>query len=311
MVSQSRYDLCMDDAALSASLLELADILTRFAPSDGAHQTPIAPLRLIRSGASVETFLIERTPALYVAVQGQQEVRLRDERYRFGCMQWLLVSQAQPLVFRAEDVSQSRPLLLIRLDIEADAVSQLIFDADPKQLLQKPLSSGLHVEPLDQPLLEAMLRLLRLLDTPRDIAMLAPLAYKEILYRLLHGRHGHQLRDRAMANFQTHRVGQAVEWLHANYRQPLRIEDLARRINLCTSSLHHRFKAMTGMSPLQYQKRLRLEEARRLMLQERVEVSVASYRVGYESPSQFSREYSRFFGASPRNHMVALRRAIM
>ncbi|MDH1262456.1 AraC family transcriptional regulator [Pseudomonas sp. GD03944] len=284
-------------------------ILSRFAPSDGAHRTPIAPLQLIRNGAMVETFQAEQKPALYVVIQGQQEVRLRDERYRFGSLECLLVTQAQSLVFRSEEASQSRPLLLIRLDIEPAIISQLIFDADLKHLLKKKPSSGLHVEPLDLPLLEAMLRLLRLLDTPQDIAMLAPLAYKEILYRLLRGQHGHQLRDVVMVNSQNHRVAQAVEWLNQHFRQPLRIEELAQRINLCTSSLHHRFKEMTGMSPLQYQKRLRLEEAHRLMLQERVEASVACYRVGYESPSQFSREYSRFFGASPRNHIVALRRA--
>lgn len=308
-MSQSRHDLSTNTEEPSEPLLEITDILSRFAPNDGAHQTPIAPLQLIRNGALVETFQAEQKPALYVVIQGQQEVRLRDQRHRFGCMECLLVTQAESLVFRVEDASQSRPLLVIRLDIEPKTISQLIFDADLKHLLKKNPTSGLHVEPLDLPSQEAVLRLLRLLDTPQDIAMLAPLAYKEILYRLLRGRHGHQLRDVVMVKSNTHRVGQAVEWLNANYRQPLRIEELAQRINLCTSSLHHRFKEMTGMSPLQYQKRLRLEEAHRLMLQERVEASVACYRVGYESPSQFSREYSRLFGASPRNHIVALRRA--
>ncbi|MGE8500214.1 MAG: AraC family transcriptional regulator N-terminal domain-containing protein [Pseudomonas sp.] len=308
-MSQPRYDLSTMTDELSEPRVEMTDILSRFAPNDGAHQTPIEPLQLIRNGAVIETFQAEQKPALYVVIQGQQEVRLRDQRHRFGCMECLLVTQSESLVFRVEDASQSRPLLVIRLDIEPKTISQLIFDADLKHLLKKNPSAGLHVEPLDLPSQEAMLRLLRLLDTPQDIAMLAPLAYKEILYRLLRGRHGHQLRDVVMVKSHTHRVAQAVDWLNANYRQPLRIEELAQRISLCTSSLHHRFKEMTGMSPLQYQKRLRLEEAHRLMLQERVEASVACYRVGYESPSQFSREYSRFFGASPRSHIVALRRA--
>lgn len=307
-VSQSRYDLSAVTDEQSDSLLEMTDILSRFAPSDGAHQTAIAPLQLIRSGALVETFQADQKPALYVVVQGRQEVRVREERHRFGSMECLLVTLTLPLIFRAEGVSQSRPLLLIRLDIEPRTISQLIFDADLKHLLKKKSSSGLHVDSLELPLLEAMLRLLRLLDTPQDIAMLAPLAYKEILYRLLRGRLGHQLRDVVMVNSQTHRVGQAVDWLDVNFRQPLRIEELAQRINLCTSSLHHRFKDMTGMSPLQYQKKLRLEEAHRLMLQEGVEASVACYQVGYESPSQFSREYSRFFGASPRSNIAMLRR---
>ncbi|MCY1537807.1 HTH-type transcriptional activator RhaS [compost metagenome] len=152
-----------------------------------------------------------------------------------------------------------------------------------------------------------MLRLVRLLETPQDIAMLAPLALREIFYRLLRGQQGQRLHEIAIADSQAHRVTRAIEWLNANYVEPLRIDELAQRVNLSSSTLHHRFKAITAMSPLQYQKQLRLLEARRLMIAERLEVSAAGYKVGYESPSQFSREYSRLFGASPLKDLAKLR----
>ncbi len=154
-------------------------------------------------------------------------------------------------------------------------------------------------------MLDALLRLMRLLDTPRDIEMLAPLFVREILYRLLRGPQGHLLHDLAMTDSQTHRVTRAIEWLNRNYDKSLRIEDLAREVNLSVSTLHHRFKEVTALSPLQYQKQLRLQEARRLLLSEGLEVAVAGHRVGYESPSQFSREYSRLFGAPPLRDLAS------
>ena len=148
---------------------------------------------------------------------------------------------------------------------------------------------------------------MRLLSNPNDIPVLAPLALREIFYRLLCGPQGHHLQAVALQGSQSHRVNDAIEWLNRNYVEPLRIEELARRVNLSSSSLHHRFKALTAMSPLQYQKQLRLQEARRLLMAEGLEVSAAGYRVGYESPSQFSREYSRLFGASPVKDLARLR----
>lgn len=169
---------------------------------------------------------------------------------------------------------------------------------------------GLYVEQMDNGLLDAVLRLVRLLDTPKDIAMLAPLVRREILYRLLRGQQGHRLYELAVGHSQTHRVSRAIAWINQHFQQGLRIEDLAREVNLSVSTLHHRFKAVTSMSPLQYQKQLRLQEARRLMLNESLDASEAGYRVGYESPSQFSREYSRHFGAPPVRDLTRLRMSV-
>lgn len=287
----------------------MTETVTRLTPSDGFHQTAIAQLSLIRNYVPAAKLQANQVPALYIVIHGYQEIQMCEERRYLGPMQCMLVNLRPPRAFRVESAPQRYPTLVIRLDIDPRIISQLIFGGDFKTLPQNRSCSELYVDSLELPLLEAMLRLLRLLDTPQDIDMLAPLAYKEILYRLLRGRLSNQLRDMVMASSQIHRVGRAVDWLNINFREPLRIEALAQRINVCTSSLHHRFKAMTGMSPLQYQKKLRLEEAHRLMLQEGMEASVACYQVGYESPSQFSREYSRFFGASPRSNIAMLRRA--
>jgi AraC-like DNA-binding protein len=174
----------------------------------------------------------------------------------------------------------------------------------------RPTGRGLYVDKLDTTLLDAVVRLVRLLDTPKDVAMLAPLIRREILYRLLRSPQGHRLYEIAVSNSQTHRVSQAVQWLNGHFHMPLRIDELAREVNLSVSTLHHRFKAVTSMSPLQYQKQLRLQEARRLMLNEGLEASAAGYRVGYESPSQFSREYSRLYGAPPLRDLARLRQSL-
>ncbi|MCY1178057.1 HTH-type transcriptional activator RhaS [compost metagenome] len=195
----------------------------------------------------------------------------------------------------------------MRLNIDPAQINNLLADAGPLGVPALPSGRGLYVERTDPLLLDALLRLIRLLDSPKDIPILAPLIQREILYRLLRGPQGYRLYEIALANSQTHRVCQAITWLNNNFQQPLRIEDLAREVNLSTSTLHHRFKAVTSMSPLQYQKQLRLQEARRLMLNDGLEAAVAAYRVGYESPSQFSREYSRLYGAPPIRDVARLR----
>jgi transcriptional regulator GlxA family with amidase domain len=165
----------------------------------------------------------------------------------------------------------------------------------------------LFVARLDEPLLDAVLRMVRLLDAPDDIAVLAPVVLREIYYRMLRGELGHRLVDLSQGGGGNHRIVRAIEWLKQRYAAPLRIEDLAEAVHMSPSALHHRFKAVTAMSPLQYQKHLRLHEARRLMFANGVECATAGHLVGYESASQFSREYRRLFGAPPRAEIARLR----
>ncbi|WP_437883195.1 AraC family transcriptional regulator N-terminal domain-containing protein [Pseudomonas sp. LRF_L74] len=283
--------------------------IDRFAPEDGINQGAIERLALFRSTApSAMGQHALYQPALCLIAQGQKIVLLDEERFVYDPMHYLVASVTLPVTGQITQASVEEPYLSLRLDIDPADISNLIAEAGPVGV---PAGSGrgMYVDRLDAQLLDPVLRLLQLLDTPRDIPVLSPLIQREILYRLLCSPAGQILRDIANTDSHTHRVTRAIEWLNQNYHEPLRIEDLARFANLSPSTLHHRFKAITAMSPLQYQKQLRLQEARRLMLCENLEAAAAGYRVGYESPSQFSREYSRLFGAPPLRDLARLRNA--
>ncbi len=286
---------------------ELARLIARFCPADGIVETAVPNLALFRAAEpSPITHTLYR-PALCVMAQGQKKVRLEEEVYCYDPLHYLVTSVPLPVKGEVTLASPEAPYLSLRLEIVPGELGGLLASAGPLGVPNRGGGRGLHVDPIDAPLLDAVLRLLRLLETPRDIATLAPLVQREILYRLLQSPQGQLLRDIATADSQAHRVNRAIEWLNHHFDEPLRIDELARVANLSTSTLHHRFKAVTAMSPLQYQKQLRLQEARRLMLCENLDVSSAGYKVGYESPSQFSREYSRLFGEPPVRDLARLR----
>ncbi|MBF8733315.1 MULTISPECIES: AraC family transcriptional regulator [Pseudomonas] len=295
------------EPTLEAQRQELADLISRHAGEPYGPASAIDDLYLVRYRESVRSMPALAQPALCVLAQGSKTLFLGDERYAYDPLHYMVVSVTLPISGALLEASPENPSLGFRMDIDPAQISQLIAESSPMMVPNLPSGRGLYVERTDPQLLDALLRLLRLLDSPRDIPVLAPLIRREILYRLLRGPQGHRLYEIALANSQTHRVCQAITWLNRHYQQPLRIEDLAREVNLSTSTLHHRFKAVTSMSPLQYQKQLRLQEARRLMLNDGLEAAVAGYRVGYESPSQFSREYSRLYGAPPIRDVARLR----
>ncbi|BBR52591.1 MULTISPECIES: AraC family transcriptional regulator [Pseudomonas] len=295
------------EPTLEAQRQELADLIGRHAGEPYGPASAIEDLYLVRYRESVRSMPALAQPALCVLAQGSKTLFLGDERYAYDPLHYMVVSVTLPISGALLEASPENPSLGLRMDIDPAQISQLIAESSPMMVPNLPSGRGLYVERTDPQLLDALLRLLRLLDSPRDIPVLAPLIRREILYRLLRGPQGHRLYEIALANSQTHRVCQAITWLNRHYQQPLRIEDLAREVNLSTSTLHHRFKAVTSMSPLQYQKQLRLQEARRLMLNDGLEAAVAGYRVGYESPSQFSREYSRLYGAPPIRDVARLR----
>jgi len=204
-----------------------------------------------------------------------------------------------PMVGKVTMSSPETPYLGLRIDLDTREIGSLIGDEHLPQGIPSDASRGLFVNRLDITLLDAVLRLLRLLETPRDIPILAPMVKREILYRLLMNGQGALLRQTVLQDSQMNRIAKAIRMMKESFAQPLRVDDIARDVHMSVSSLHHHFKVVTAMSPLQYQKNLRLQEARRLMLADDVSVATASQTVGYESPSQFSREYSRMFGAPP------------
>lgn len=295
------------DPNLEAQRQELAELIQRHAGEPYGPPSAVDALYLSSYQENVRSVPGLALPALCVLAQGNKSLFLGDEQYSYDPLHYMVVSVTMPISGVKLDASPQNPALGLRLDLDAAEISQLIAESGPMLVPSLPSGRGLYVERLDPHLLDALLRLVRLLDTPRDIPMLAPLIRREILYRLLRGPQGYRLYEIALANSQTHRVSQAITWLNSHFHLPLRIDELAREVNLSTSTLHHRFKAVTSMSPLQYQKQLRLQEARRLMLNDGLEAAVAGYRVGYESPSQFSREYSRLYGAPPIRDVARLR----
>lgn len=287
---------------------ELASLIKKFAPDFGIHATAVKDLHLIRSDHPTEDLHQVHKPALCVVIDGRKEVRLGSETYIYDPLNYLVVSVTLPIVGKVIEASPERPYLCLRLDIDPAQICRLIADVSPIGVPNaRDGERGMFLERVDISLLDAALRLLRLLETPNDIASLAPLATQEIYYRLLRGQQGRRLHEIAIPDTQAHRVNRAIEWLNNHYAEPLSIDNLAQLINLSTSALHHRFKSVTSMSPLQYQKQLRLQEARRLLLAERSDISSIGYKMGYESLSQFSREYSRLFGAPPSKDLARLR----
>lgn len=238
-------------------------------------------------------------PAFAVIAQGEKRLRIGDEDYAYDPMHYLVSSVHLPVVAQVSGASEQSPYLGMRLDLVAEDVTSLIGDEHLPPPAPSASGRGMYVNRLDAALLDAVLRLLRLLDTPRDIPILAPMIKREIVYRLLMNGQGVLLRQMALQDSQMNRIARAVRWLREHYAQPLRVEALAQEVHMSVSSLHHHFKLVTAMSPVQYQKQLRLQEARRLIFAADVTVAAAAQTVGYESASQFSREYARVFGEAP------------
>ncbi|GGD47149.1 AraC family transcriptional regulator [Pseudoxanthomonas indica] len=295
------------DSLVDMRRAQLAELIERFTVVDGIHEMPIEGLRMARLSAPSEPMRGIQDPALCLIVQGCKQTMLGEDVYEYDASRYLVASVDLPITGQVIRATPEEPYLSLVLKLPPADIAALVTKAEEASAPLPPPSRGLSVSRCDPELLDAVLRLVRLLDAPQDIAMLAPLVIREIHYRLLRSDQGGNLRHIAMPDSQGHRVAKAIGWLRQNYAQPMRIDHIAEQVHMSPSALHHHFKAVTTMSPLQYQKQLRLQEARRLMLAEVVDAATAGHRVGYESPSQFSREYSRMFGAPPLRDVERLR----
>ena len=288
---------------------ELARLIAHFACEDGSHLSALPGLYLNRASGETLPHHQVSTPALCIVAQGSKQVMLGSEKYRYDPAHYLLFSVELPCASKIIEATPDAPYLGLTILLDPALIGELmreVHDSAPR----KPESErGLAVSRIDGALLDAVMRLTRLLATPERIPILAPLTMREILYYLLIGEQGGRLCQIALNNSATQRIASAIDWIKRHYAEPLSIEELAREVHMSASGLHHHFKAVTALSPLQYQKQLRLQEARRLMLVEALDATQAAYRVGYESPSQFSREYGRLFGHPPLRDIAHLRRA--
>ncbi|NKF22386.1 AraC family transcriptional regulator [Solimonas marina] len=299
-----------DDDPLAAPRNELAARLSRLAPTDGNHDTAIEQLHVSRATDTTQCKPTVYEPAIFVVAQGRKQALLDGEPYFYDPLHYLVVSVTLPVGGQIIEASAEKPFLGLRLSVDPRDVSALMLETDTRAVAANAsIDRGLYSARSTAPLLDAVLRLLRLLDAPQDTAVLAPLAIREIYYRVLVGELGDRLRELATADSRADRVSRAIRILRTRYTESLRIDELAEAACMSASALHHHFKAVTAMSPLQFQKHLRLHEARRLMLALGLEANAAAHRVGYESASQFSREYKRLFGAPPKQEIDRLREA--
>jgi AraC-like DNA-binding protein len=296
------------DLRLEAGLEEMARLIARFAATDGAHSTAVPSLDLYRASAPSEVMHGVHQPCVCVIAQGAKRVMLNGEAYVYDRARYLAASVDLPVTGQVTHASVAEPYLSLKVGIDLRDVAAMLLEMSLPEVDAVP-ARGLYMSRLGPDLVEALVRLLRLLDTPEDIPALAPLALREFVYRLLKSEEGARLRHAVSANGRARRIARAVDWLRTHFTEPLSVGGLAAQANMSVSSFHEHFKAVTAMSPLQFQKQLRLQEARRLLLAETVDAASAGHRVGYESASQFSREYSRLFGAPPAADMRRMRSA--
>ena len=290
---------------------ELSERIAQAVRKEGIVDLP-GGLRLLRASSPTELEHGVSFPAFCVVAQGEKEVLLGDERYRYDANRYLITAAALPIASRVTEASEERPYLGVVLGLDHALVGSVMVEAGHPAPPEHAAVRAFDVSPLDEGLLGAVLRLVGLLDAPaEDARFLRPLVTREVVYRLLTGEQGGRLRQTAVLGGHGHRIAGALERLREGFDRPLRVEDLARELGMSVSGFHHHFKAVTAMSPLQFQKRMRLQAARRLMLGEDLDAGSAGHRVGYSDASQFSREYRRLFGAPPARDVERLREAAM
>jgi AraC-like DNA-binding protein len=293
--------------SLDGAVGVLAESIARWTDGVERFDTPVPGLSLFRREEPTEPMSGMYEPSVCLVAQGAKHVLLGDESYVYDAHHYLITSVHLPTVVRILEASREKPYLGLKLKLDLREVSQLMVDSNLPPPQGGQSGRGMAVGEVRPALVAALQRLVGLLDDQQDIPILAPIIQREIIYRLLVGDQGGRMRQIASSGTQSHQIARAIDWLKGNYDQPLRIDDLAAHVRMSTSTFHQHFRSMTALSPLQFQKQLRLQEARRLMLAEHLDAATAALQVGYESPSQFSREYNRQFGAPPLRDITSLR----
>lgn len=297
-----------DAQRFSSNRQELVERLLSALPTDGYRWlTPwMLAGRASRPSESVHGVV---RPSFCLIAQGAKEVSLGDKVYRYDADRYLIVTVEMPVTARVVEASVSEPYLALKIDLDPSVVTSLMIEAG---LLAPPSETGakaIAVSALDLDLLDATLRLVRLIDS-EEALVLAPMVLRELTYRLMRGDQGERLRHLPKLGHRTSRIAEAVHRIRSQFDQPMQMEALAQELGMSTSGFHHHFKAVTDMSPLQFQKQLRLQAARSLLIHEDIDVASAGYHVGYADPSHFSRDYKKQFGNPPLRDMESLRQVM-
>ena len=280
--------------------------MTGLMPEDGVVDI-LEDFRISRLSHPSEPLHVVYYPAFCFVIQGGKQVLLNGDTYRYDTGNYLVTTVDLPVSVRVDEASKEKPYLGFRMVLDPTLVASVVMESGIKIRKGDASVKAMNVSPIDAELLDAIVRLFRIIDSQQESEILAPLVIKEIVYRLAVGGQGARLGHLLTSNGYTHRISKAVKKLHEKLDQPLKIEDIARELGMSVSGFHHHFKSVTAMSPIQYQKQLRLQEARRLMLGEELDAADAGFRVGYEDPSYFSRDYKRLFGAPPKRDIETLR----
>ena len=289
---------------------ELAALIERYAPEDGTYGVCGDKASVIRVSKPSEPTHGVFGAAVCVVAQGRKQVLSGGAELVYDAMNYLVASVDLPVIGQVVDASPEEPYLCFKMALDPAVIGDLLLQLGGEPALAQdagPLVGAMAVSQVNPPLLDAVMRMVRLVETPRDAAVLAPLIEREILYRMLLGDQGPRLAQIARADGRMRQVKRAIGWIKQNFDQPFSIEDLAAEARMSPSALHRHFKAVTALSPLQYQKQIRLQEARKLILAQRLDAGSAGHAVGYDSASQFSREYARLFGAPPLRDAARLR----
>lgn len=288
----------------------LADLIGRHGPSDGIHETLIPGVKLLRASSPTMPMPVIYAPTLCLVAQGTKRAALGATTYHYDPAQFLVASVELPIMGSVIKASASRPYLCLQLDLDSAELSDLAIRYPSSATDEVTIPAGLTLNKTTPQLLDAAIRLVGLLDTPHDIDALAPLTIREILYRLLTGPGNGVIRHMAQGDSRLNHIARAIVWIRTHFRGPCRIEDAAEVAGMSRSTFHHHFKTVTTMSPIEFRTHLRMQEARRLMVSDAADAASAGFQVGYESPSQFSRDYARIFGIPPARHASQTRRRI-
>ena len=306
VVSLRRVDKIAEPS--EPELQKLGRLIAAYAPHDGSFELRIPGLHAIRlSRVNKECVHAVRLPSLCIAAQGAKTMIVGQDLYEYDPTRMIVFSVALPVAGQVTQASYSEPYLALKLDLDPHKIAELVLRVFPHGLPPAQERTAVYVTPVDESVVNAATRLMECLAHPGDAELLAPLVTDEILIRLLRSPIGVRVAQMGFAESSVQRIAKAISWLRENYSQPMKVEELAELVHMSVSSFHEHFKSVTSMSPLHYQKVLRLQEARRLMLSTVLEAGAASQRVGYLSASQFSREYSRFFGSAPTKDIAKLR----
>lgn len=296
-----------DQDRLSRANSLLKEKLLSRLPGPGRFPTAIEGFMIARRHDSKELENCVYKPLVAVVVQGSKRSVIGSEEYRYGENHCLVIGVDVPSANHVITASPEQPFLAVTLDLDKYLITQLAAEVPPSSTPGNDAYKGIAVAKVDPDVLDAFLRLVELLDRPEQIPVLAPLIIREIHYRLLIGPQGERLRMVNTLGTQSNQIARTITWLRDNYKAPLQVDALARKANMATSTFHRHFRQVTTISPLQFQKHLRLYEAQRLMLVENEDAAIAAMAVGYESPTQFNREYKRMFGEPPHRHVNRLR----